>query len=322
MKKIQIGIVGYGNLGRGLECAIAQNDDMELAAVFTRRNPATLGHEKAVSYDDILQYKDQIDVLILALGSATDVPEMAPELAKHFNTVDCYDNHHRMSQHYREMDAAAKESQHTAMVATGWDPGLFSLNRLMAETILPQGLTFTFWGKGVSQGHSDAVRRIQGVANAVQYTVPKEEILNSIRDYDHELPSHKTHDRVVYVVAKEGADQTSIEQSILTMPDYFEDYHTTVHFISSEEFAKDHTGMPHGGHVIRVGNTDAQNREIIDYTLELDSNPQFTAAVAVAAARAVLRFNENGHFGAVTVFDTPASYYSTRSIEELVAHYL
>lgn len=322
MKKIQIGIVGYGNLGRGLECAIAQNEDMELAAVFTRRDPKSLGHEKAVSYDDILQYKDKIDVLVLALGSATDVPEMAPELSKHFNTVDCYDNHHRMSTHYQEINQIAQESQHTAMIATGWDPGLFSLNRLMAETILPQGLTFTFWGKGVSQGHSDAVRRIEGVSNAVQYTVPKEEILNSIRDYDHELPSHETHDRVVYVVAEENADRQAIETAIVTMPDYFEDYHTTVNFISLEEFQQSHTGMPHGGHVIRVGNTDPENREVIDYTLELDSNPQFTAAVAIAAARAIHRFHEEGRYGALTIFDTPPAYYSTKTAEELVGQYL
>lgn len=322
MEVIRIGIVGYGNLGRGFEQAIARNKDCQLVAIFTRRDPQSFAHEKMEHLSKILNYKDQIDVLLLALGSATDIPKIAPDLIKDFNTVDCYDNHHHMLEHYQMMDQIAKETGHVAMVGTGWDPGLFSLNRLLAEAILPQGRSFTFWGKGVSQGHSDAVRRIEGVKRGVQYTIPKEEILSSVKEIYKPLSSYQTHDRDVFIVAEEGADQKEIEEQIVKMPDYFEEYHTTVHFIDEEEFERDHLKMPHGGHVIRVGETDEDHQEIIDFSLQLESNPLFTAAVATAAARAVYRLSQKQKYGAITILNTPPYLYHKDGLEDLIDHYL
>ena len=320
---IRIGIVGYGNLGRGVECAIAQNPDMSLYGVFSRRAPATVTTLTGVQVfhiDDILNHKDQMDVLILCGGSATDLPVQTPALAEHFCVVDSFDTHAKIPEHFEKVNAAAKKGGTVAMISVGWDPGLFSLNRLYGEAILPGGKDYTFWGKGVSQGHSDAIRRIDGVLDARQYTVPVEEALNAVRSgANPELSTRQKHTRECFVVAEEGADLARIEREIVTMPNYFADYDTTVHFISTEELKANHSGIPHGGFVIRCGKTglEEQNTHIIEYRLQLDSNPEFTSSVLVAYARAALRMKQEGMSGCKTVLDTPPAYLSPCSTEEL-----
>ncbi len=327
--KTRIGILGYGNLGRGIECALKQNDDMELVAVFTRRDPGTVRilteGVKVYSVDALMAQKDNIDVLILCGGSATDLPKQTPEYAKYFNVVDSFDTHARIPEHFANVDAAAKENGNVALISAGWDPGMFSLNRLYASAVLPEGKDYTFWGKGVSQGHSDAIRRVEGVANGKQYTVPVESALEAVRSGSNpELSTREKHTRECYVVAKEGADLAKIEQEIKTMPNYFADYDTTVNFISEEELQQNHSGIPHGGFVIRSGKTgwESENTHIIEYSLKLDSNPEFTASVIVAYARAVARMKKEGMTGCKTVFDVAPAYLSPFSGEELRAHML
>lgn len=325
---MKIGILGYGNLGRGVECAIKQNPDMELAAVFTRRAPETvsiLTEGAAVcSVDDVEQWKDKIDVMILCGGSATDLPEQTPKYAKMFNVVDSFDTHARIPEHFENVDKSAKESGHVGIISVGWDPGMFSLNRLYGNVILPEGKDYTFWGRGVSQGHSDAIRRVKGVQDARQYTVPVEAAVESVRNGENpELTTRQKHTRECYVVAKEGADLKQIEHDIVTMPNYFADYDTTVHFISQEELDKNHKGIPHGGFVIRSGATgDGTNKHIIEYRLKLDSNPEFTSSILVAYARAAKRLADEGVSGCKTVFDIAPAYLSAMSGEEIRAHLL
>ena len=321
---IRIGIFGYGNLGRGVESAIRQNSDMELAAVFTRRDPATvkLQTENIPVYhtDSVLDHKDEIDVMILCGGSATDLPVQTPELAKSFNVVDSFDTHARIPEHFANVDKSASESGKVALISVGWDPGMFSLNRMYASAILPDGKDYTFWGKGVSQGHSDAVRRIEGVLDAKQYTIPVEEALEAVRSGSApELTTRQKHIRECFVVAKEGADLQRIESEIVNMPNYFADYDTTVHFITMDELKRDHSGIPHGGFVIRSGKTgfNGEHNHIIEYSLKLDSNPEFTSSVIVAYARAAYRLNREGQSGCKTVFDIAPKYLSIRSNEEL-----
>ncbi len=325
---INIAIAGYGNLGRGVECAIKQNPDLSLYGVFSRRNPdsvKTLTGASVYAMDDILNHKENIDVLIICGGSATDLPVQTPSLAKHFNVVDSFDNHANIPAHFENVDKAAKEGKNVAMISVGWDPGMFSLNRLYASAILPQGNDYTFWGKGVSQGHSDAIRRISGILDAKQYTIPLEEALNAVRSGENPtLTARQKHKRECFVVAEEGADLERIEREIKTMPNYFEPYDTTVHFISMEEMKKNHNTLPHGGFVIRSGKTGliGENTEIIEYSLKLDSNPEFTASVLVCFARAVYRLKKDGQTGGKTVFDVPPSYLSAESAENLRAHLL
>jgi diaminopimelate dehydrogenase len=321
---IRIGIFGYGNLGRGVESAIRQNSDMELAAVFTRRDPATvkLQTENIPVYhtDSVLDHKDEIDVMILCGGSATDLPVQTPELAKSFNVVDSFDTHARIPEHFANVDKSASESGKVALISVGWDPGMFSLNRMYASAILPDGKDYTFWGKGVSQGHSDAVRRIEGVLDAKQYTIPVEEALEAVRSGSApELTTRQKHIRECFVVAKEGADLQRIESEIVNMPNYFADYDTTVHFITMDELKRDHSGIPHGGFVIRSGKTgfNGEHNHIIEYSLKLDSNPEFTSSVIVAYARAAYRLNQEGQSGCKTVFDIAPKYLSIKSNEEL-----
>ncbi len=323
---IRIGIMGYGNLGRGIEAAIRQNEDMTLVAVFTRRSPESVKIRTAgvpvYHADDVLSHKDEIDVLMLCGGSAKDLPEQTPEYAKHFNVVDSFDTHACIPAHFAKVDAAASASGHVGIISVGWDPGLFSLNRLYGNAILVDGEDYTFWGKGVSQGHSDAVRRVEGVLDAKQYTVPVEEALEAVRRGEAPvLTTRQKHTRVCYVVAKEGADKAKIEQDIKTMPAYFADYDTTVHFITAEELARDHAGIPHGGFVIRSGKTgfEGEHKHVIEYSLKLDSNPEFTTSVLVAYARAAHRLYREGAKGAKTVFDIPPAYLSPKSGEELRA---
>lgn len=321
-------ILGYGNLAKGIESAILQAPDIELLAVFSRRDPASVSTVTKVPVyhvDDILNYKDEIDVLFLCGGSATDLPKQTPEYAKYFNVVDSFDTHANIPQHFAAVDVAAKEAGKVAMISCGWDPGMFSLNRLYANSILPEGNDYTFWGKGVSQGHSDAVRRVAGVKNAKQYTIPVESALASVRACENpELTTRQKHIRECYVVAKEGADKAKIEAEIKNMPNYFADYDTTVHFISQEELDRNHSGIPHGGFVIRSGKTgwDNEYNNIIEYSLKLDSNPAFTSAVLVAYARAVYRMKKEGATGCKTVFDVAPAYLSPLSGEELRAHLL
>ncbi len=326
---IRIGIYGYGNLGRGIENAIRQNSDMELVAVFTRRDPATLtiGTEgvPVAHTSDVLSFTDRIDVMILCGGSATDLPEQTPALAKHFCVVDSFDTHAKIPEHFANVDRAARESGKVAMISVGWDPGMFSLNRLYAGAILPDGKDYTFWGKGVSQGHSDAIRRIEGVLDAKQYTIPVEEALEAVRSGScPELTTRQKHLRECFVVAAEGADREKIEKTIKEMPNYFADYDTTVHFISAEELKRDHSGIPHGGFVIRTGKTGAalEHNHVIEYSLKLDSNPEFTASVIVAYARAVARLRKEGAVGCKTVFDVPPAYLSPKSHAELISSLL
>lgn len=321
-KQIQIGIVGYGNLGKGVESAIKQNKDMKLSAVFSRRDPASVGVKdpdiKVLPISEIEKYTNEIDVLILCGGSATDLPEQGPEYAKLFNTIDSFDTHARIPEYFETVDHAAKPNQKTSIIAVGWDPGLFSLNRLMGEAILPEGATYTFWGKGLSQGHSDAIRRVEGVKAGVQYTIPVEEAVQRVRNSENpELSTREKHKRDCYVVAEAGADQARIEQTIKTMPNYFADYDTTVNFISEEELHKNHSSMPHGGFVIRSGKTGVDTDQIIEFSLKLDSNPEFTSSVLVAYARAAYRMNQEGQYGAKTVYDVAPGYLSPKSPAQL-----
>ena len=324
--KIRIGIFGYGNLGRGIENAVRQNPDMELAAVFTRRDPQTLTIGTAgvpvCHADDVGKYADQIDVMILCGGSATDLPVQTPALAELFSVVDSFDTHAKIPEHLARVDEAAKKGGNVAMISVGWDPGMFSLNRLYAGAVLPNGQDYTFWGKGVSQGHSDAIRRVKGVIDAKQYTIPVEAALDAVRSGAcPSLTTRQKHVRECFVVAEEGADLARIEKEICEMPNYFADYDTTVHFISAEELKRDHSGIPHGGFVIRTGKTGAnlEHNHVIEYSLKLDSNPEFTASVIVAYARAVYRMKAEGMRGCKTVFDVPPIYLSPKSREELVA---
>ncbi len=322
MNKIRIGILGYGNIGRGVEQAVMQSPDMELKAIVTRRNPGEIKNiaegVRIVNTADIEKYKDEIDVLILCGGSATDLPEQGPEYAAMFNCVDSFDTHARIPEYFESVDKAARASGKTAAISIGWDPGLFSMNRMLAEAVLPTGETYTFWGKGVSQGHSDAIRRVEGVKNAIQYTIPIEEAVNRIRNGEvPDLTTRDKHLRECFVVAEEGADKAKIEDNIKNMPNYFADYNTIVHFISEEELRKNHSRMPHGGFVIRSGKTGLDNKHIIEFSLKLDSNPEFTGSVMVAYARAVARLNAEGRTGAMTVFDIPIGYLSPKTPEEL-----
>ncbi len=326
---IKIGILGYGNLGRGVECAVKQNPDMELAAVFTRREPESLTiltEEAAVCHiSQAEEWKDRIDVMILCGGSATDLPEQTPEYVRHFNVVDSFDTHAKIPEHFANVDAAAKENGRVGIISVGWDPGMFSLNRMYANAILPEGKDYTFWGKGVSQGHSDAIRRIPGVKNAKQYTIPVDSALESVRAGDNpELTTRQKHTRECFVVLEEGADGAKVEETIKTMPNYFADYDTTVHFISEEELLKNHSGIPHGGFVIRSGKTgwEQEHSHVIEYSLKLDSNPEFTASVIVAYARAAYRLAQEGQTGCKTVFDIAPAYLSPQSGEELRRHLL
>ena len=326
---MKIGIMGYGNLGRGIECAIKQNPDMELAAVFSRRDPSTVKilteGVKVYSVDDAVKMKDEIDVLILCGGSATDLPIQTPEYAKYFNVVDSFDTHARIPEHFANVDAAAKENGNIAVISCGWDPGMFSLNRLYANCILPQGKDYTFWGKGVSQGHSDAIRRVEGVKNGKQYTIPVDSALEKVRNGENpELSTREKHIRECFVVAEEGADKARIEKEIKEMPNYFADYDTIVHFITEEELERDHSGIPHGGFVIRSGKTgwNEENSHIIEYSLKLDSNPEFTASVIVACARAAYRMKQEGMTGCKTIFDIAPAYMSPLDGAELRAHML
>lgn len=328
MDKIRIGIVGYGNIGRGVEAAIRQNEDCELAGVFTRRNPQdvkiTTEGAKVYPVSELAAKKDEIDVCIICGGSATDLPKQTPELVKMFNVIDSFDTHARIPEHFANVDAAAKESGHVGIISVGWDPGMFSLNRLYGNVILPQGKDYTFWGRGVSQGHSDAIRRVEGVLDARQYTVPVESAVEAVRSGKNpELTTRQKHTRECFVVAEEGADKARIEAEIKNMPNYFADYDTTVTFITQEELDRDHKGIPHGGFVIRSGATgDGTNKHIIEYRLKLDSNPEFTSGVLVAFARAAKRLAQEGATGCKTVFDIAPAYLSPRSGEELRASLL
>ena len=324
---IRIGILGYGNLGRGVECAVKHNPDMELKAVFTRRNPEDVKilteTAKVYHVDEAVNMKDELDVLIICGGSATDLPVQTPKYAEYFNVVDSFDTHARIPEHFAAVDEAAKKGGHVAMISVGWDPGMFSLNRLYANAILPGGKDYTFWGKGVSQGHSDAVRRIQGVVDARQYTIPVEAALDAVRNGENpELTTREKHTREVFVVAEEGADKGRIENEIKTMPNYFDEYDTTVHFITAEEMEKEHKGLPHGGFVIRTGKTGWEHDHVIEYSLKLDSNPEFTSSVIAAYARAAYRLSQEGQTGCKTVFDVAPAYLSVQTPEELRAHML
>ena len=326
---IRIGILGYGNLGRGVECAVKHNPDMELKAVFTRRNPEDVKilteTAKVYHVDEAVNMKDELDVLIICGGSATDLPVQTPKYAEYFNVVDSFDTHARIPEHFAAVDEAAKKGGHVAMISVGWDPGMFSLNRLYANAILPGGKDYTFWGKGVSQGHSDAVRRIQGVVDARQYTIPVEAALDAVRNGENpELTTREKHTREVFVVAEEGADKGRIENEIKTMPNYFDEYDTTVHFITAEEMEKEHKGLPHGGFVIRTGKTgwEDEHDHVIEYSLKLDSNPEFTSSVIAAYARAAYRLSQEGPTGCKTVFDVAPAYLSVQTPEELRAHML
>ena len=326
---IKIGILGYGNLGRGVECAVKQNDDMELVAVFTRRNPEDVKilTETAVvcNVADVEDWKDRIDVMIICGGSATDLPKQTPVYAKMFNVIDSFDTHARIPEHFANVDAAAKEGGHVGIISVGWDPGMFSLNRLYANAILPDGNDYTFWGKGVSQGHSDAIRRVEGVKDGKQYTIPVEAALKAVRNGENpELTTRQKHTRECFVVLEEGADAAKVEEEIKTMPNYFSDYDTTVHFISEEELKANHSGIPHGGFVLRSGKTgwDGENKHLIEYSLKLDSNPEFTSSVLIAYARAAYRLASEGQIGCKTVFDIAPAYLSAKSGEELRKHML
>ena len=326
---IRVGILCYGNLGKGVESAIAQNDDMELKAVFTRRNPENVkvrtAGVKVLQADELSHMQDELDVLILCGGSATDLPVQTPQYASMYNVVDSFDTHARIPEHFAAVDAAAKKAGKVSLISCGWDPGMFSLNRLYANCVLPEGKDYTFWGKGVSQGHSDAVRRIEGVKDCRQYTIPVEKAVEAVRSGSNpELTTREKHTRECFVVAEEGADLAKIENEIKTMPNYFSDYDTTVHFITEEEMKRDHSGLPHGGMVIRTGVTgmEKEHKHVIEYSLKLDSNPEFTGSVIVAYARAVSRMNKEGMSGCKTVFDVAPAYLSPKSAEELRAHML
>ena len=326
---IKIGIVGYGNLARGVEAAIRQNPDMELVAIFTRRDPQSLQictpGVPVVAIQDANNWVGKIDMMILCGGSATDLPEMTPSFAKMFNVVDSFDNHANIPTHFAAVDTAARENGNIAVISTGWDPGLFSVNRLYASAILPEGKDYTFWGKGVSQGHSDAVRRLPGVLDCRQYTIPVEEAMDRVRKGENpELTTREKHTRYCYVVAEDGADKAAIEQAIKTMPNYFAPYDTTVEFITAEQMARDHSGLPHGGSVIRSGKTgfDGESTQTIEYKLTLGSNPQFTASVLVACARAAMTMKARGRTGCVTILDMAPADLSPMTREDMLAHLL
>lgn len=326
---MKIGILGYGNLGKGVECAVKNNPDMELACVFTRRDPASVKLLTAgvpvYSVADVEKHKNDVDVLVICGGSATDLPKQTPEYAKYFNVIDSFDTHARIPEHFANVDKAAKDNGHIALISCGWDPGMFSLMRLYGNCVLPDGHDYTFWGKGVSQGHSDAIRRIKGVKDGKQYTIPVQSALDAVRaGKNPELTTRQKHTRECFVVAEEGADKARIEKEIKEMPNYFADYDTTVHFISEEELKKNHSGIPHGGFVFRSGKTgwDKEFNNVIEYRLTLDSNPAFTSSVLVAFARAIFRMNKEGQTGCRTVFDVAPAYLSPLSGEELRAHML
>lgn len=326
---IRIGIVGYGNLGKGVEAAVWNNPDMKLVSVFTRRDPSSMKiatpDAKVVSYNDIKSYKDEIDVIINCGGSATDLPESTPYLAQYFNVIDSFDTHARIPEHFANVDEKAKSANKTAIISVGWDPGMFSVNRLYMNAVLPNGMDYTFWGKGVSQGHSDAIRRIDGVLDAKQYTVPVEEAMNRVRGGEcPELTTRQKHIRECFVVVKEGADKAKIENEIKTMPNYFADYDTTVNFISMEEFKAKHSGIPHGGNVIRNGFTgfDKNTKHTIEYSLKLESNPEFTGSVIAAYARAAYKLNQASVFGCKTVFDIAPSMLINADGDYIRAHLL
>ena len=324
---IRVGIVGYGNLGRGVEAALAKNPDMAAAAIYTRRNPAQLQplHAGVAVYgmDQLLAHQDRLDVLILCGGSKDDLPQQSPQLAAHFSLVDSFDTHARIPAHFEAVDAAARAGKTTALISAGWDPGVFSLNRLMGEALLPDGATYTFWGKGLSQGHSDAIRRLPGVAGGVQYTIPVPEAVDQVRSgVRPQLSTREKHRRECFVVLQDGASADAVRAAIVVMPHYFDEYDTTVHFISAEELARDHAAMPHGGFVIRSGNTAADSQQVIEYRLQLGSNPEFTASVLVAYARAVHRLNQAGQHGCKTVFDVPPGLLSPKSAAQLRAELL
>jgi len=319
--KIKIGIVGYGNLGKGTESSIKQNDDMELVAVFTRRDPADIkvntAGVKVLHINDAVSMKNDIDVMILCGGSATDLPEQGPQFAAMFNTVDSFDTHAKIPEYFEAVGKCAEANDKAALISIGWDPGIFSLNKLLAEAILPEGKTYTFWGKGISQGHSDAIRRVNGVKNAKQYTIPVDEAVEAVRSgVMPELTTRDKHIRECFVVPEEGADLNTIEKEIKEMPYYFSDYNTIVHFITEEELKRDHDGMPHGGFVIRSGIT-GENTQIIEYSLKLDSNPEFTSSVLVCYARAVYKLAKKGDFGVKTIFDIPLSLLLPKSAEQI-----
>lgn len=320
---IKLGILGYGNLGRGVENAMKFNKDMGLCAIFTRRNPETVkvnSNTPVVSVNDIEQWKDKLDVLIICGGSATDLPVQTPKYAEMFNVIDSFDTHARIPEHFANVDKAAKKSNKVAIISLGWDPGMFSLNRLFGNVLLPNGKDYTFWGKGISQGHSDAIRRIKGVKNAKQYTIPVEEALKSVRNGENpELTTRQKHTRECFVVLEEGADPKQVEHEIVTMPNYFSDYDTTVHFITEEELVKNHSGIPHGGFVIRTGETSVGTKHVIEYSLKLDSNPEFTSSVLVAYARACYRLNKEGQSGCKTIFDIAPAYLINKTNEELIS---
>lgn len=326
---IKVGIMGYGNLGRGVECALTKAKDMELVGIFSRRDPSTVTpHDKKTpvyTMDDAMKMKNDIDVMILCGGSANDLPMQTPEFAKYFNVVDSFDTHAKIPEHFENVDQSSKASKKIAIISAGWDPGLFSLNRLYAGAVLTEGKDYTFWGKGVSQGHSDAIRRIAGVKDAKQYTIPVEEALEAVRSGSNpELTTRQKHTRECFVVAEHGADLAEIERQIVTMPNYFDEYDTTVHFIDEETFKRDHSGIPHGGFVIRSGSTGWNNehKHVIEYRLTLDSNPEFTSSVLVAYARAAYRMEQEGMSGCKTVFDIAPKYLHPQSPEELRKHLL
>ena len=326
---IRIGILGYGNLAKGVELAVRQNPDMELAAVFTRRDPSSVKTltpgVKVVPSSEAHDWQDKIDVLVICGGSATDLPKQTPEYAKMFNVIDSFDTHANIPKHFANVDKAAADTYHTALISGGWDPGMFSINRLYGSCILPEGKDYTFWGKGVSQGHSDAIRRVPGVKNGKQYTIPVESALEAVRSgSEPELTTRQKHTRECFVVAEEGADKALIEKTIKEMPNYFADYDTTVHFISEEEFARDHSRINHGGFVFRTGKTGAnnENTHVIEYSLKLDSNPEFTGSVLTAYARAIYRLSQKGDYGCKTVFDIAPALLSPLSGEDLRAHLL
>lgn len=325
---IKVGIIGYGNLGKGVELAVLNNNDMELRAIFTRRNPSsikTLTNVKVNSIEEIEKWRDDIDVMILCGGSATDLPVQTPKFASMFNVIDSFDTHAKIQGHFKNVNESAKSAKKIALISCGWDPGIFSLNRLLAECYLPKGNTYTFWGKGVSQGHSDAIRRIDGVKDAKQYTIPVEKAIERVRNGERiELTAREKHIRECFVVLEKNADQEKVKNEIINMPNYFADYDTIVNFVSEEELKKYHNTMPHGGVVIRSGKTgkNDKSKEIIEYSLKLDSNPEFTASVLVAYARAVYRLYQKGEYGAITVFDIPPALLSNKTQEELIKNIL
>ncbi|OEF97473.1 diaminopimelate dehydrogenase [Desulfuribacillus alkaliarsenatis] len=317
--KIRVGVVGYGNLGKGVVKALNQNPDMQLEAIFTRRQPESFASDLPfVHMSDIVSYKDRVDVMVMCGGSATDLVEQVPMVAEHFNTVDSFDTHAKIPEFFEQVDAVAKKAGTLSLISTGWDPGLFSLARLLNESIIPEGNEYTFWGKGVSQGHSDAIRRVEGVKDGKQYTIPQASALEKVRTGENpELSTREKHERVCYVVAEEGADLARIEAEIVNMPNYFADYDTTVHFISEAQLLAEHSGMPHGGFVIRTGKTGEDTKQRMEFSLQLESNPEFTASVLVAYTRAVYKLAQAGTTGACTVFDIPFGYLSPKSPEQL-----